>query len=192
MTPQPLGLFAILALIGAPLAASAAVAADAPTRVSGVEVVTGPGPRVTASFPADGAGVAAGVLVLKLTFDQAMAPGSWGYGRSPLGDFPDCLAQPRLLADRRTFALLCTVAPGRTYAIQINPAPDFKNANGRSAKPYSLRFTTTAAVTRDMEAALAQAGLTPADEPLMSWDDPGKGVSQSPPPPADADDQPAR
>lgn len=159
--------------------ALAATRADAPTQVGGVEVVAGPGPKVVESFPANGASVDAGVVVLKVTFDQPMTPDGWAYGKSDAGAFPQCLARPRLLADQRTFALLCTLAPNRTYALQINPAPAFKNAGGRSAKPYPLSFSTTGQITRDMHSALTQAGLTDADEPLMSWDDPGKGVSRS-------------
>jgi hypothetical protein len=150
-----------------------------------VTVVGGPAPKVVATFPANGASVAAGVLVLKVTFDQPMAPDSWSYG--PLGDgaFPRCLAQPRLLADQRTFALLCTVAQLETYAIEVNATPVFANASGRSARATQLHFSTTEAITRDMHAALAQAGLTEADEPLMSWRDEGAGVSRSPAPPDD-------
>jgi hypothetical protein len=170
------------------LATSAMAAPSASTRVSDVEVTAGPGPKVVSSFPADGGSAPAGVLVLKVTFDQPMTPKAWGYGPSDQGDFPTCLAQPRLLADQRTFALLCTVAPNKTYAVEINPTPDFRNATGRSAKDHTLRFTTTETGTRDLHDALSQAGLTDADEPLMSWDDPGKGVSQSPPP---SDDQAA-
>jgi hypothetical protein len=168
-------------------AAAASSRADTPTQVGGVEVMAGPGPKVTETFPANGASVAAGVVVLKVSFDQPMTPDAWAYGRSDAGAFPQCLARPRLLADRHTFALLCTVAPNQSYALQINPAPAFKNAGGRSAKPYPMSFTTSADVTRDMHAALTQAGLTDADEPLMSWDDAGKGISRSPSP--DAADQ---
>jgi hypothetical protein len=167
-------------------AATAESARDWSGQAPVVTVVGGPAPKVVATFPANGASVPAGVLVLKVTFDQPMAPDSWSFG--PLGDgaFPRCLAQPRLLADQRTFALLCTVAQQRqTYAIEVNAAPVFANASGRRARATPLHFSTTAAVTRDMHAALAQAGLTDVDEPLMSWRDEGAGVSRSPPAPDD-------
>ena len=64
----------------------------------------------------------AGVMILKITFTQAMAADAWAYGHSVDGDFPDCLADPRLLGDQRTYVLLCTVAPHRGYAVQINAA----------------------------------------------------------------------
>ena len=154
-----------------------------PDEVRPLIVPGGPSPRVTASYPADGASAPAGVIVLKITFDQPMTADAWAYGKTDAGAFPQCLAHPRLLNDNRSFALLCTVAPGQAYAISINPDPRFANTTGRSARPYVLHFTTTQPETRDMPAALAQAGLTPADEPVMEWNDTGKGVSQTPPPP---------
>jgi hypothetical protein len=172
---------ALFSLALAGLAASAA-AADKPAQVDGVVVVAGPGPKVTASFPADGASVAAGGLVLKVVFDQPMAADAWSYGRSAAGAFPACLARPRLLADQRTYVLLCTVAPRRSYAVALNAAPAFASAQGRSAKPFLLRFSTADVGVRNVHDALVQAGLTDADEPIMSWRDDGKGVSRSPPP----------
>jgi hypothetical protein len=66
--------------------------------------------------------------------------------------------------------------------VQINAAPDFVSARGRSAAPYLLHFSTTSATTYDMHAALIQAGLTDADDPIMTWNGVA-GVSNSPPPP---------
>jgi len=162
----------------------AAVAAAAPaTPVSEVRVPGGPPPRIEASFPVQGAQTPAGVLVIKLVFDQPMAADSWSYGPTPEGDFPTCLAKPRLLADKRTFALLCSVAAHKTYAIAINPAPAFVGANGRLAKPDTLTFSTTDTQVVALHEALDQAGLIDADEPIMTWKDDGAGVSRSPPTP---------
>jgi hypothetical protein len=162
----------------------AAVTAAPATPVSELRVPGGPPPKVTASFPAQGAETPAGVLVIKLVFDQPMAADSWSYGQAPGGDFPSCLAKPRLLADKRTFALLCSVAAHKTYAIAINPAPAFAAANGRLAKPDTLSFTTTDTQVVALHQALDQAGLTDADEPIMTWKDDGAGVSRSPPTPS--------
>lgn len=159
---------------------AAAAAAAPPTPVSEFTVPGGPPPKVAASFPAQGAQVPAGVLVIKLVFDQPMTPDEWSYGRAEGGDFPSCLAKPRLLADKRTFALLCSVTAHRTYAIAVNPAPAFAGANGRLAKPDTLSFSTTDTEALSLHDALNQAGLTDADEPIMTWKDDGAGVSRSP------------
>jgi len=172
-----------------PGAAVATVSARASTPLSEVVVTPGPGPKVVATFPADGGSSAAGVAVLKVTFDQPMTPEAWSYGQAEGGAFPTCLARPRLLADQRTFALLCTLAPNQAYALAINETPDFSSDNGRSAKSYLWRFSTTGVGARNMHDALVQAGLTDADEPIMRSNDAG-GVSSSsaetaqPPPPS--------
>jgi hypothetical protein len=165
------------------LAASAA-SAQTPKEVQGLVVVPGPGPAVRSTYPNDGASVPAGTVILKIVFDQPMTADAWAYGRSADGDFPDCLAEPRLLSDQRTFVLLCSVAaPDRTYAVEINLAPRFQSANGRWAKPYALKFSTNDEITRGLHDALLQAGLDDTDDPIMTWRDPGLGVSQTAPPP---------
>ncbi|HXQ15400.1 MAG TPA: Ig-like domain-containing protein [Caulobacteraceae bacterium] len=147
-------------------------------------VVPGPGPTVKSTYPNAAGSVPAGTVILKIVFDQPMTPDAWAYGRSADGDFPDCLAEPRLLNDQRTFVLLCSVAlPNRTYAVEINLAPRFASAYGRSAKPYTLKFSTNDAITRGLHDALLQAGLDDTDDPIMTWRDPGQGVSQTAPPP---------
>lgn len=170
------------------LTAGPALAAppDHGTSVSEVVVPGGPPPRIAASYPADGATVPGGTLVLKIVFDQAMAPDSWSYGRAADAAFPNCLEHPRLLGDQRTFVLLCAVAPHQSYAIEINAPRDFANASGRTAGPTRLRFATGEVGPRDLHAALTQAGLTDADDPIMTWKDPGGGVSSVRKPDADA------
>jgi hypothetical protein len=164
--------------------AAPAARAQAPKEVQGLVVVPGPGPTVKSTYPNAGDSVPAGTLILKIVFDQPMTPDAWAYGRSAEGDFPDCLAQPRLLNDQRTFVLLCSAAlANRTYAVEINLAPRFTSADGRWAKPYTLKFTTNDQITRSLHDALLQAGLNDTDDPIMTWRDPGQGVSQTAPPP---------
>jgi hypothetical protein len=177
-----MGLAAVPLLMATDLTRAATSAAP-PAAVSELVVPGGPPPKMVSSFPAEGAQVPAGVLIIKLVFDQTMAADGWSYGRSERGDFPTCLAKPRLLADKRTFALLCSVAAHTTYAIGINAAPAFTGANGRLAKSDSLSFSTADTQVTGLHDALEQAGLTDADEPIMTWRDPGAGVSRSPPPP---------
>jgi hypothetical protein len=174
---------AVLVLIAAGALAVSAAGAQPTPEVKGLTIVPGPGPAVTSTYPAAGASVPGGALVLKLVFDQPMAPGAWAYGPSPDGDTPDCLAKPRLLADQRTFLLLCSLAENHRYAVAINPVPRFASTQGRSAQPYELKFSTTNEMTRALHDALAQAGLDDTDDPIMTWGDPGTGVPESPAPP---------
>jgi hypothetical protein len=173
---------AAVVLIGACMAAPAARSQPA-KQVEGVVVVAGPGPAVQSTYPASGGNVPAGAVILKIVFDQPMAPDAWAYGPSPDGDFPKCLANPRLLNDERTYALLCSLPPNRTFALVINGTPRFESAYGRLAKPFTLKFASTDANTPSVHEALRQAGLTDSDEPIMTWKDPGRGVSQSATPP---------
>jgi hypothetical protein len=156
--------------------ASAAMAADAPpTPVSGVVVSGGPQPKIYLSYPAEGSTVPAGVLVLKVIFDQPMRPDAWSYAKTADAAFPDCLGKPRMLADQRTFVLLCTIAAHQTYALQINAGGGFKNADGRSAVEDMLHFTTGDAGVFYLQDALAQAGVASTDAPIMRWPDPDMG-----------------
>jgi hypothetical protein len=155
--------------------------ADAATPVTGIVVVSGPSPKVVGSFPAEGAQVPAGLIVLKVVFDQAMAPDAWSYGAAESRPLPSCLERPRLLADKHTAVLLCSVAAHTDYAVQINPTPRFVNTDGRSATPSILHFATGDVGVRSLHDALAQAELSDADDPIMRWQDPGSGVSHSAP-----------
>ncbi|WP_293907017.1 hypothetical protein [Phenylobacterium sp.] len=127
-------------------------------------------PKVVASYPADGAAVAPGVLVLKLTFDQRMA--GTGFDLAPVADAeaPHCLKTPRLLNDGKTFVVLCTLLPGKSYALALNagPAGGFTNETERRAAPASLRFTTTTGEpVRSLDAAMKLESLTGLEVPVQ-------------------------
>ena len=173
----------ILAVLAALTAVSAwAQAPKGPvTEVEGVEIALPRDPKVVATFPADGAVIPGGTVVLKIVFDQAMTPEAWSYGHSDAGTFPDCLARPRLLKDRRTFVLLCSLPPKGGYALGVNIAPGFVSTAGREAKPFLLHFSTSEARTSALTAALANAGVTDGDAPIMDWNGAaGAGVSTPP------------
>jgi hypothetical protein len=179
-------IIAVLAAAGAPPAppppaAPAPAGATAGTPVKEVVVFSGPGPKVVGSFPAEGGQAPAGVLVLKVVFDQPMAPDAWSYGPAENRAFPSCLDRPRLLTDKRTTVLLCSVAAHMDYAVQVNPTPRFASADGRAARPAVLHFATGDVAVRSLHDALAQADLTDADDPIMRWQDSGAGVSHSAP-----------
>jgi hypothetical protein len=172
----------VLGLAAAGGLAAAAAAADPTTDVRGVTVVGGAGAAGEGTYPGPGDSVPGGVMILKVVFDQPMTPGAWAYGRAAGADLPACLANPRLLADQHTFVLLCTVAASHAYAVEINPAPRFASAYGRSAQPYVLKFATTADITTGLHQALTQAGLADTDDPIMTPGVPGPQGSQTAPP----------
>ena len=139
--------------------------------VSGVAVVLTDPPAVTATWPAAGAVIAPGVLVLKIVFNQAMTADQWSYAKGAAGDYPSCLATPRLLADRKTFVLLCTTLPGKRYGVQVNATPDkgFVNVGDRRAPLFDLAFSTsTSEPVRNLQAAMKAAGLGDLDMPVES------------------------
>ncbi|MDG2522396.1 hypothetical protein P7B02_12655 [Caulobacter segnis] len=182
------------ALIALSLAAPA-LAQDAPTDVSPVTVMpAGDPPKLAGSYPAEGAEVVAGLLALKLTFDQPMDPKGWRIAQaspnmaatdgaapeaatSPL----DCLGVPRLLKDEKSFVVLCRTLPGRHYVVALNApgaapvSPDgtptaFANLGGRSALPATLAFGTRPRgddPVRTLKAAMSNAGLSDTDSPVV-------------------------
>lgn len=153
---------------------AALAAADPPTppipprpphEVQGLTVspVTAP-PRLAESFPAEGQAIAPGVLVLKLTFDQKMLAGGFDITAAPNGEAPTCLKTPRLLNDEKTFVLLCTTAPGKSYALALNAGGQegFANIGRTRAAPATLTFsTTTADPVRKLDEAMKVANLDP-------------------------------
>ena len=173
---------ATLALVLAAGGATAAPAHHIPEApVQDVVVVAPKNPKVVATFPADGSSIPSGTAVIKIVFDQPMTPEAWSYGRASTGVLPDCLARPRLLPDKRTFVLLCSLAAQQAFALEINGAPGFVSAAYRSVPPFQMRFTTTDASTLSLHDALQQAGLTDADDPIMDWTG-ASGVSSAQPP----------
>lgn len=168
-------LVAGLALFAAAVAA-APPAPRPPTEVSSLTIYPpGPPPKVTASFPAQGAAITPGVAILRVTFDQAMTPGGFDFSAAEGGETPPCLKTPRLLDDGRTFVLLCTLRSGRHYALTLNggPARDegnngFSSVSERRAPPVILTFsTTTDEPVRSLDAAMKAQGLTPLDVPVQ-------------------------
>jgi hypothetical protein len=181
-----------LAGVTALLAAGAALAQSPPPAapsaspsgkvLSELVVPGGPQPKVTASFPAEGATVSSGELALKVTFDLPMTTAKWAYAPAPGGAFPACLDQPRLLADGKTFVLLCQVKQNTAYAIALGPAPGFEDKAGRDMAPTVLKFSTNDQVVDDLHDALDEAGLKDSDDPIMTWNDDGKTPPTSAPP----------
>ena len=147
---------------------------EAPNPVSPVIVMPRtPKPKVVATWPDAGQAVAPGVLVLKVTFDQSMTPRDFAYGLGAGADTLPCLKTPRLLNDTKTFVLLCTTLPGKTYTITLNNSPGgatpagFSNLAENRAEPSALTFTTqTGEPVTKLRDAIKAAGLGELDVPV--------------------------
>jgi hypothetical protein len=160
---------------------------EAPTPVAPVTVMPPTEkPKVVATWPASGEAIAPGVLVLKVVFDQQMTPRDFAYGLGTDGDTLSCLKTPRLLNDNKTFVLLCTTLPGKTYAIALNPdapgGPAFSNLAENRAAPGALTFTTgTGEPVTKLRDAIKAAGLGDLDMPVEEAPDaPASGAKTTP------------
>lgn len=171
MRAIPLALLLCLAA-GPVLAQTTKPPAETPTPVSPITVMPPTDkPKVVATWPANGETVAPGVLVLKVVFDQQMTPRDFAYGLGADADKLGCLKTPRLLNDNKTFVLLCTTLPGKTYAIALNPAapggPAFSNLAENRADPSALTFATgTGEPVTKLRDAIKAAGLGGLDMPV--------------------------
>jgi hypothetical protein len=172
-----LGLTLPLCFAGGPVLAQATKPpVEAPTPVSPVTVMPPTQkPKVVATWPAGDQTVAPGVLVLKVVFDQQMTPRDFAYGLGASGEKLGCLKTPRLLNDNKTFVLLCTTLPGKTYAIALNPDASpgasgglaFSNLAENRAEPSTLTFTTgTGEPVTKLRDAIKAAGLGDLDMPV--------------------------
>jgi len=182
-------LLALLAsLVAGPVLAQATKPpAETPTPVSPVTVMPPTQkPKVVATWPANGQAIAPGVLVLKVVFDQQMTPRDFAYGLGTGGDTLNCLKTPRLLNDNKTFVLLCTTLPGKTYAVALNPdAPGgraFSNVAENRAEPGALTFTTgTGEPVTKLRDAIKAAGLGDLDMPVEEAPDPSPSGAKTAP-----------
>jgi len=171
MRALPFALLLCLAA-GPGLAQTTKPPADAPTPVSPVTVMPPTAkPKVVATWPAGGETIIPGVLVLKVVFDQKMTPRDFAYALGTEGDRLDCLKTPRLLNDDKTFVLLCTTLPGKTYTVALNPdapgGPAFSNLAENRAEPSALTFSTgTGEPVTNLRDATKAAGLGGLDMPV--------------------------
>jgi hypothetical protein len=146
---------------------------SSPTPLSGIVVVPPSKdlPAVVSTYPAAGAAIMPGAVILKVTFDQRMNPADFRFDRAD-ASYPACLARPRLLPDEKTFVLLCTVGPNGKFAVQINGpgAGGFANLADQRATPLLLQFTTQdGASLSTIKDAMKSAGLKPEDDPVMDY-----------------------
>ena len=159
----------VSAAAAAPDAPSAPQASPSKTVAPVTVVGRSDPPKIVSSFPAAGAVVAPGVLVLKISFDEKMLADDFAVAAAPGAQMPSCLKTPRLLNDQKTFVLLCTTAPKSAYSLAFNAAPEggFANIGGQRAAPVTLSFSTNDEDgPRDLAEAMKVAKLTDADAPI--------------------------
>jgi len=150
--------------------ADSAAKGEPSTTVSGVTVtISREIPKVASTYPAQGASVAPGILIIRISYDTRMQGQSWSYVTSRDGEYPECAAAPRLLDDRKSFALICRTLPNKTYALWFNHGDyqNFTSVGHRPAAAYELKFKTTDAdPVRTLEEAIkADPGLPPGSNP---------------------------
>jgi hypothetical protein len=138
--------------------------------VSGVTVtISREIPKVVSTYPAQGASIAPGILIIRITYDTRMQGQSWSYVTSRAGEYPECAATPRLLDDHKSFALICRTLPRKTYALWFNHGDyqNFTSVSHRPAAAYELKFTTSDAdpVWTLQDAIKADPGLPPGSNP---------------------------
>jgi hypothetical protein len=83
----------------------------------------------------------------------------------------DCLKTPRLLNDNKTFVLLCTTLPGKTYAMALNPGrgrrSGLQQPGRKPRRAQQLTFTTgTGEPVTKLRDAIKAAGLGDLDVPV--------------------------
>ena len=145
--------------------------AEGPNAVSPVLILppTLP-PKLVSSYPAQDQVVAPGVLVLKVAFDQQMSPAAWNYAPAADAQPMDCVKTPRLLADQKTFVLLCRVQPNRTYGVTLNAerAGGFANLGDNPAQTAVVTFKVSAeAPVTTLRRAMQAAGLKDDQTPVQ-------------------------
>lgn len=163
--------FPVLAVLAVAGGAFAQASRSEPTPVSPVTVMppTLP-PKVTATWPAAGEAVAPGILVLKVSFDQKMTPGAWNYAAGAGGEKPECVRAPRLLNDGRTFVLLCSTKPGKSYAVTFNGVREggFANEAENPALTAELVFSTSKDPSvYTLKSAMKAASLKEDEAPIQ-------------------------
>lgn len=105
-----------------------------------------PWPKVVSTFPAEGATVRPGVLVLRVTFDVPMSCKGFFAARPPLASpCPDARQHWVLSFDRRTIRAICHVEPNTRYGVRMSDQPDsrFYSLQGKPLDIYEFAFATS-------------------------------------------------
>jgi hypothetical protein len=103
-------------------------------------------PKVISSFPANGAVIRPGVLVLRVTFNVPMSCSgfftAWASLPSPC---PEDQQHWVLTFDRRTIRAICHVDAASQYGVQMSDQPEsrFFSVEGQPLSRYAFSFTTS-------------------------------------------------
>jgi hypothetical protein len=104
-------------------------------------------PKVVSSYPAKGAVVRPGLLVVRVTFDQPMTCDGFFFRDAPRQNpCPDSPQQMLLSYDRRTIRTVCIVQPNAEYGLSLSEDPNAKSFVGLAglpSLPYRLDFATS-------------------------------------------------
>ncbi|HEX2816309.1 MAG TPA: hypothetical protein VHN39_07945 [Phenylobacterium sp.] len=104
-------------------------------------------PKVVSSYPAKGAVVRPGLLIVRVTFDQPMACDGLLLRDAPRQNpCPGTPQQFLLSYDRRTVRTVCIVEPGVEYGLTLGTDPDARTFVGLAGLPslaYRLDFITS-------------------------------------------------
>ena len=136
------------------------------------------GPSVAQTVPQNGDNnVAPSLKEIRVTYDREMSEHSWSWCQA--GEqgsiYPQTTGTPHYDADKRTCVLPVKLEPGTSYAIRLNSGDfrAFRDAAGRPATPYLLRFAT--------RGAAAKAASAPAvNRPQPALEFPAENVKYSP------------
>jgi hypothetical protein len=129
-----------------------------------------PPPHIVSTYPANGAEVHPGVLVLRVTFDQRMTcNGAFGEVPGLKHPCPGMRQETVLSYDRKSVRMICHVVPFASYGVRIGTPPQhlFRSLAAQPAAPYVLTFrvipapavaTISQSLENDATAAKASAG----------------------------------
>ena len=111
-------------------------------------------PRVVATFPARGAVVRPGLVVVRVTFDQPMSCDASFDGTSDLPNpCPGRWREATLSQDRRSFRTVCEVRSGARYRLTLR---SFRNTHGLAIPLDVIVSTSGAASVATVREALAE------------------------------------
>ena len=101
-------------------------------------------PTVVQSIPRSGAReVDPKLAEIRIVFSKPMLDGTWSWVAAKEA-FPRMRGPSHFLPDGKTCVLPVTLEPGKTYELWANSenSHNFRDADGRPATPYYLRFQT--------------------------------------------------